>query len=285
MRETPSTALPRKERSAPLGVARLAAALRDLGLRPGDVAMVHASLRALGPVEGGAAGVVAALLDAIAPGGTLMAFVSWDRSPYEETLNGRAMDPATRAAWPAFDPRVARAYPGFGMLNAAILSHPAVRRSAHPDASMAAIGPLAEHLVVPHRLGEAYGRGSPLEQFVAARGRVLLLGAPPDAVTVLHHAEALARIPGKRRVTYEMPVLDAAGRKVWRHAEDFDSNGILDVFACPGEPDAVETIARAYLALGRHHAGRVGAADCLLFEAPDIVAFGVAWLEARFGAP
>lgn len=265
--------------------AQVTAALRALGVRSGDLVTVHASLRALGPVAGGAASVVGALLDAVAPGGTLLAFVSWDRSPYEETLNGRRLDPAVRDAWPAFDPRTAGSYPGFGALNAAIVAHPAARRSTHPDASMAAIGPLAAYLVAPHRLGEAYGPGSPLARFVAARGRVLLLAAPLDAVTVLHHAEVLARIPGKRRVSYEMPVLDDAGRKVWRRAEDFDSNGILDVFAQPGDPDAVETIARAYLRLGRHRAGRVGGADCLLFDAPDLVAFGVAWLEEHFGRP
>lgn len=267
----------------PMPVPKLATELRGLGLEPGDLVMVHASLRALGPIEGGAAGVVAALLDAIAPGGTLMAFVSWDRSPYEETLNGRVMDAAMRAAWPAFDPHAAGAYPGFGMLNAAIVTHPQARRSAHPDASIAAIGPLADHLVAPHRLGEAYGRGSPLERFVAARGRVLLLGAPLDAVTVLHHAEALACIPGKRRVSYEMPVLDAQGRKAWVRAEDFDSNGILDCYAQPGEPDAVERIARDYADLGHHRAGRVGQADCLLLDADALVAFAVAWLEHHHG--
>lgn len=43
--------------------------------------MVHASLKALGPVEGGAAGVVQALLDALRPGGTVMGYASWDRLP------------------------------------------------------------------------------------------------------------------------------------------------------------------------------------------------------------
>jgi hypothetical protein len=92
----------------------------------------------------------------------------------------------------------------------------------------------------------------------------------------------MARIPDKRRVTYEMPILEN-GRKVWRRAEDFDSNGILDAFRVEGEMDAVETIARLYVSEGRATTGRVGAAACHLFEAEDLVAYGIRWLERLFG--
>lgn len=260
--------------------------LHALGLRAGGVVMVHASLKALGPVEGGAAGTVQALLGAIGPGGTLMAYVSWDRSPYEETFNGTALGEAARAAWPAFDPADpdTGTEPSYGLLNAFICRAPGVVRSAHPDANMAAIGARAHELVGEHSLIEGYGPGSPLARFVTMGGQVLLLGAPLDAVTVLHHAETLADIPGKRRVRYQQPVLDAHGRKVWRTEEEFDTNGILDVFAEDGAMDSVETVARAYVALGdRHREGRVGGAHCHLFDAQDLVRFGVDWLERRFG--
>lgn len=245
--------------------------------------MVHASLKALGPVEGGPAAVVAALNDAVGPGGTIMGYASWDRSPYAETLNGARMDDAARQDWPAFDPETADVYPGFGLLNRFIAETPGARRSAHPDASMVALGARAQELVTPHRLGEAFGPGSPVERFVRMGGRVLLLGAPLDAVTALHYAEAIADIPDKRRVSYRMPLRSPEGATVWRRCEDFDSNGILDCFAAEGGPDSVETVARAYAALGRHHEGTVGGAHCHLFDARDLVAFGVRWLEARFG--
>lgn len=258
--------------------ATLTADLRRLGIRAGDLLMVHASLKAVGPVD--AAVVLAALRAAVGPAGTLMGYASWDRSPYEETLNGARLTDAQRRSWPAFDPATAGTYAGFGLLNRFLAAEPDARRSAHPDASMVAVGPLAAMLTEPHRLGQALGRGSPLERFVEHGGRVLLLGAPLDAVTVLHYAEAIADIPGKRRVTYEMPMRGPDGSVVWELAEEFDSNGILDRFAVKGQPDAVETMARAYVRLGRHREGQVGAAPCHLFEAPDIVAFGVAYLEA-----
>lgn len=261
----------------------IATHLQRLGVRTGDLVMVHASLKALGPVEGGASAIVGALLDAVGPSGTLMGYASWDLSPYEETLNGAQMPDERRRAWPLFDPATARTYPGFGLLNQFLVDAPGARRSVHPDASMVAIGPLSEALTEPHRLGQALGKGSPVERFIELGGNVLLLGAPLNSVTALHYAEAIANIPGKRRVTYEMPLRGPNGETVWETAEDFDSNGILDCFAVDGEPDAVETIAKAYVAINRHRSGQVGDAFCHLFGARDIVSFGVAYLEHRFG--
>lgn len=262
----------------------LIADLGRLGLRPGDVAMVHASLRAVGPVAGGARTVAEALLQAVEPGGAVMGYASWDRSPYEETLNGRRLPRAAKAAWPAFDPAEAGVYRGFGLLNDYLRRLPGARRSGHPDASMVAVGAQADYLVEPHRLGQAFGPGSPVERLIRLGGRVLLLGAGPDAVTVLHYAEAVADIAGKRRVTVEMPMRGTGGRKRWRRAEEFDSNGILDCYAGDG-PDAVEQITRDYIAQGHGRRGRVGQAECFLFEAPHLAAWGREWLEARHPRP
>lgn len=258
--------------------------LVDLGVRSGDLLMVHASLKAIGPVLGDADGLLQGLLSAIGPGGTVMGYAAWDRSPYEETLNGATLSEDERANWPAFDPATANVYPGFGMFNAVLAGQLGAKRSAHPDSSMVAIGPLAETMVSPHALGDAFGPRSPVDRFIAHRGKVLLLGAPLDAVTVLHYAEAVADIPGKRRVSYEMPLLDADGSKVWQKAEEWDSNGILDCYAIEGEPDAVERMARDYVATHNPPRGKVGNAECYLFEASDIVNFGIAWLERRHGA-
>jgi aminoglycoside N3'-acetyltransferase len=260
----------------------IAAGLRSLGVQGGNVLMVHASLKNIGQVVGGARAVVDALCNAVAPSGTLMGYASWDRSPYGETLNGAQLDEEARRNWPPFNPKRAKVYRGFGLLNQALVDTPGALRSAHPDASMVALGPLARELIEPHRLGQAFGPSSPLERFVKRSGNVLLFGAPLDSVTVLHYAEAIADIPGKRRVNYEMPLLGPNGETVWERAEDFDSNGILDCFAIDGEMDAVETIARAYAASGRHREGQVANAHCYLFDAQDIVSFGVSYLEQRF---
>ena len=67
---------------APVGRAQLAADLRALGVNPGIVLMVHARVSALGWVVGGTGAVVHALLDAIGPDGTLMAYAGWEDDPY-----------------------------------------------------------------------------------------------------------------------------------------------------------------------------------------------------------
>lgn len=270
---------------APTSSSLLVAQLRALGVEVGDVLMVHASLKAIGPVHGGAGAIANALRAAVGGRGGLMAYASWDRSPYEETLNGRELAPEAKQAWPPFDPASAGVYPGFGMFNEILRQMPGAARSPHPDASMVAVGPMADYLVRDHRLGEAYGQGSPLDRFVRLQGRVLLLGAPLSAITLLHYAEALADIPDKRRVTYQVPLCDLSGQTLWATADELDSNGILDVYASPDGHDAVELIARDYVAEARHREGPFGRTVARLFEGPDLVKFGTAWLEARHANP
>ena len=137
--------------------------------------------------------------------GTVMGYASWDRSPHEETLNGARLDDEARRTAP-FDPATAGTYRGFGLLNQFLFKPPARGAKRAPDASMVAVGPLAETLTEPHELGHA-GEGSPVERFVRLGGKALLLGAPLNSVTALHYAEAVADIPNKRWVTYEMPML------------------------------------------------------------------------------
>jgi aminoglycoside N3'-acetyltransferase len=260
----------------------LKAQLRAIGVGPGDLLMVHASLRAVGPVAGGPPGLLAALLDVLGPQGTLLAYVSWQHSSYDATLAGGELTREERNAWPVFEPATAPPYDGFGQFNRFICAHPEARRSEHPDASIAAIGRRAADLTAHHPLLDGYGPASPLGRFVAGGGRILMLGAPPGAVTALHLAETIARIPGKRRVRYQVP-LRVDGERCWRVAEEFDTSALLDEFAASGF-DPIAGIATDYVAQGNGLRGRIGHAGSWLFDAQELVSFGVRWLESRFGA-
>lgn len=253
--------------------------LTRLGLGAGDAVMVHASLRQLGPLVGGPQALLDAILATIGTKGTLLAYVSWLHSPYEASLRPKRLSTREKRRWPAFTPD-APPYPGFGAFNRFIIRHPDMRRSAHPDASMAAIGARARQLVARHRPGDPYGPGSPLEKFLELEGRILMVGAPPDAFTILHYAESVAQMPKKRFVTYDLPWPDKRGGAEWVIAHEPDTNGILDAYAGPGS-DAIEDMARDYLALGRHATGRLGGADWQLVDGRDLVSFGVRWLEDR----
>ncbi|SPX19188.1 Aac3-VI [Escherichia coli] len=169
--------------ATPWSKSELVRQLRDLGVRSGDMVMPHVSLRAVGPLADGPQTLVDALIEAVGPTGNILAFVSWRDSPYEQTLGHDAPPAAIAQSWPAFDPDHAPAYPGFGAINEFIRTYPGCRRSAHPDASMAAIGPDAAWLVAPHEMGAAYGPRSPIARFLAHAGKILSIGAGPDAVT------------------------------------------------------------------------------------------------------
>src|SRR5690348_7535314 len=50
---------------------QIVAATRSLGVRAGDLMIVHSSYKSLGGVEGGPAAVAQALVDAVSPGGSV----------------------------------------------------------------------------------------------------------------------------------------------------------------------------------------------------------------------
>src|SRR5262245_19686744 len=56
----------------PIGEQEIVDGLRRLGVQPGAIVEVHSSLSAFGHVDGGAATVVAALMHAISPDGTIV---------------------------------------------------------------------------------------------------------------------------------------------------------------------------------------------------------------------
>ncbi len=279
---------------APLvGRARLGRCLHALGVRPGTVLMVHARVSALGWVIGGTGTVVLALLDALGPDGTLMAYAGWEDDPYDLARWPPAWQAAYEADLPPFDPRTAEAVHAHGRLPERIRTWPGAMRSRHPEAGVAAVGARAAWITADHSRDDAYGAGSPLAKLVEAEGQVLMLGAPLDTLTLLHHAEATARVAEKRRVTYRMPLLED-DRIVWREFHDIDTaDGAFpydevaaEIAATPGigaEPDAFAAIALQALAAGIGRQGRIGAAESTLFPAAELHHFAQTWMEDRFG--
>ncbi|WP_172387379.1 aminoglycoside 3-N-acetyltransferase [Streptomyces sp. MNP-20] len=273
-----------KRSGGPVTRSRLVRDLRALGLAAGDVVMFHTRMSAIGYVAGGPQTLIGALGDVVGERGTLMVTCGWnDAPPYEFSTDWpQEWQDALRAEHPAYDPELSEADHNNGRLPEALRRRPGAVRSRHPDASFAALGADARVLMADHPWDDPHGPDSPLARLVAKGGRVLLLGAPLDSLTLLHHAEALADAPGKRFVDYEQPVLEG-GERVWRRFHDIDSaDGAFDY--SPVVPDGVwpfEVIARDLLATGKGARGLVGAAESHLLEARDVVEFGVAWMEEK----
>jgi aminoglycoside N3'-acetyltransferase len=260
----------------------LADDLKALGVRRGEVVMLHASLRAIGGaksqgVEQGAERLLDAVTEVLGPTGTLLMVLGTD-SP-NEWLNEHPV--AERSALlgraTPFDPGTAPALPEVGWIAEAFRQRPGTLLSSNPSGRFAAWGARAAELLRDQPHHDYYGPGSPLEKLCDAGGRVLRLGASPDTTTVLHYAEYLADVPDKRRTRWDYLVDGPDGpRHVFVECLD-DAEGIV---AWDGE-DYFALILKAYLALGRHRAGRVGQADGELIDAKDLVSFGAKWMETN----
>lgn len=215
--------------------------------------MVHASLRRVGPVEGGAAGLLDALFDCLGPDGTvLMIIAANDSLPF---------DAATTPA----DPEI-------GALAEAFRTRIGTKVNDNPAARFAASGPLAGALLEPCPLHDYYGPGSVLSRFAAMKGRVLRLGADTNTVTLGHWAEYLANLPDKKRVRRRYVRADSG--EIWIHSLD-DSDGIAEWSGSDYFSDMLEE----FLALGKAGTAPVGDCTAECFEAADFVPFAVNWME------
>ncbi|HEY1955482.1 MAG TPA: AAC(3) family N-acetyltransferase [Polyangiaceae bacterium] len=213
--------------------------------------MAHASMRSVG---GDVNDLVRALVETA---GTVMAYVDWEMESDDET----------------FDPATARAKLDHGILAETIRTWPGAVRSAHPDAGMAAIGERAVWLVADHPFQYGYGEGSPLDKLVRANGKVLVLGAPLDTITLLHFSEHAARIPEKRIARYR--------RRMKSGFVDFEEFDTCDPVHASLAEDFFGDVARDYLATGRGITGMVGRAKSYAFDAADLHRFAVAWIERK----
>lgn len=265
----------------PVAGAELVADLRRLGIAPRPL-MAHVSMSAIGWVVGGAQTLIEALLTATG-GHALLALTGWeDRPPYHQDDWPDHERLAYSEGCPAFDPRKARAEREHGRFAETVRTWPGASHSAHPVSGFAAVGLGAEWLVGEQSLDEGYGAQSPLARLVESGGSVLVLGAPLEHLTVLHHAEYLVESPARRWNEYEMPVL-VHGERVWRRIRDLDSSrGAFRYEDLALEADAFEVIGRDALDRGVGRTGMVGDATSHLFPARALVEHATAWLRARF---
>lgn len=226
--------------------------------------MVHASLRRIGLIEGGADALIDALFDVVGADGTLFAYADFELT--EDV--------------PFFDSTRSPCAADHGVFPEVLRRRAGTRRSLNPGASVVAAGARAEALTEPHPDHQGYGVGSPFERFVAFHGVVLLLGSDWDRVTLLHHAEALARLPDKRICRYEVAVIDETGAKQIRTIEEFDtSRPVLD--AMPD--DLFERLVRAFVAEHAPRTGLVGSAQSVLLDGALLLADARVRMERDYG--
>ncbi len=221
----------------PVALEDLCAQLRELGVQRGGILLVHVSYRSVRPVEGGPAGLIRALREALGPTGTLVA-PCW---------TGNDDDP--------FDPNLTPASPDLGVTSETFRLTPGVERSEHPFA-FAAVGPRAREIVhgplplPPHAPNSPVGRVRDLD------GSALLLGVGHEANTTLHLAEVEAGVP--YGVPRHITVLEGVGP---RRIDYRENDHCCELFA----------LADGWLRdAGLQAEGRVGQAHARLARCRDI---------------
>lgn len=152
----------------------IVAAIRALGVQPGDLLIAHSSFKSLGGVEGGPTAVAQALFDAVSPGG----------SAFVPTFN-YGNDP--------YDPTTARSYDG--VITEFFRKLPGAIRSLHPTHPIAGIGPDAAAILEGHDKAEPFGKGSPCWRLWERNAWVLLIGVSHESNSVAHVAEELLQMP------------------------------------------------------------------------------------------
>jgi aminoglycoside 3-N-acetyltransferase len=251
--------------------ASLARDLRSLGVTPGQILLVHASLRRIGRVSGGPQDVVDALRRVLGRDATLVVPASTaDNSDtsrlYLARTKGMSPDEIRRYrdAMPPFTAE--RPSVGMGRIAECVRTAPGAVRSQHPQTSFAALGPQARMLMTGHRLDCHLGESSPLGRLYQAGAWVLLMGVGYEACTCFHLAEYryVSRPP---RQVYRCVIAEQGQRRWWSY-EDV----VLDDrdFAALGA---------AFDQTGHVVRGYVGTAECRLIPLAVAVDFATEWLR------
>ena len=157
---------------------------RALGLKKGDIVLLHSSLASMGNVEGGAETVIDALLETLGKTGTLVV--------------------------PVFGK--------LGVLTEAVKGRPDAVVSDCPKGTVAAIGADAQKICVDHwKADTAHGENTPYLKIARLGGYVCLLGVDQDRNTTMHSAEALLRLPYLSPTSGEVQTPQGIVQKTWQY--------------------------------------------------------------------
>lgn len=244
--------------------------LAALGIAAGDGLFVHASLGAMGRVEGGAATVVQVLMDAVGPTGLVgMPGFSTDAHwPAGQTREGLTQSELARIgqAVPGHDPDRSRAT-GMGTIAETFRTWPGTLRSDHPTVSICLNGVDAARYIHPHGLAWATGPDTPLGRLRDRPGmKVLLIGVDWTRCSALHTAETLAR----HRRTKIRRFKTGPGDAPWKDVPDV-ANDLGRLFPSVGA---------AFEATGAVTLGRLGQAECRICALAPLVEFAASWIDA-----
>ncbi|WP_181351106.1 aminoglycoside N(3)-acetyltransferase [Thalassobacillus sp. CUG 92003] len=247
--------------------ASLAEDLKQLGLEPGMTVIVHASLRSIGWISGGAIAVVQALMDVVTEKGTIV--MPTHTFPISDPINmgnpplPQAWHEEIRETMPAYDPQITPTA-GMGAIVETFRTFPFVVRSSHPIYSMAAWGKDAKKVTANQPLDYGMGEGSPLARVYEENGKVLFIGTGYSTNTSFHLGETRSGV--RNKVRNGAPIIEN-NQRVWKTFEEADLDS-----------DCFEQMGTEFEQQIPVKRGKVGSASSVLLSQPEAVNFAENWL-------
>jgi len=166
----------------------------DLGLQAGDIVLVHSSYKSLGPVEGGPQTVVDALLDVLAPAGTLI------MPTFNFNFNqGEPWD-------------VLKTPSHMGVLTEIVRLNAESRRVFHPFYSFAILGKLQDDLT-RLRYKDSYGKDSIFMRLRELDAKIMIIGLSyTHSLTFMHHIEQMEGVDYRYIKAFTGMITDENGK-------------------------------------------------------------------------
>lgn len=223
--------LKNKEISSVITIEDVKRVLKNIGIQNGDVLEVHASMKSIGFLLGGANTLLDAILETIGFEGTLvMSAHSTDNSEpayFQNPPVDVSLYQTIRENIPGFKGKFDDLN-GMGQLAIALQKRPSVYFSNHPQVSMMAHGKHAKWITQSHPLNDMFGLKSPLAKMVELKTKVLLIGVEYDSCTGMHLGEYLSQ---KRPVIIQGSRMVVGSKEEWVkfYSYDFDSSDFVKV--------------------------------------------------------
>lgn len=219
--------------------------LRAMGIRPDDTVLIHTSLRAVGPVENGADGLIDAFCEYLTEGLFLVPTHTWDNVNRENPVyNVKATVPCIGTL-----PRVA-AFRADGF------------RSLHPTHSMWGYGKdAAEFLRGEEKAGSPGPVGFAWERLARRNAKILLIGVGNDRNTFIHAVDEIADLPDRLHPEpYDVTIIDHQGKTHQRAFRGHYCSQTNDVSA------QFVNFDRAFTELGVWQEGKLGKAKVMVVD-------------------
>lgn len=215
--------------------------LAALGVLPTDTLLMHSSMKAIAPVEGGPQAVLDALTGYLVDGTLALPTLSW------EVIHDKP---------PLFDQKNTPSI--VGLLTETFRKRPGVVRSLHPTHSVSATGKQAAWLVSEDHLNNSpCGPTSSWHKLMELNGKILMAGCGLNRCTFIHGVEEWLNIPGRLGEQMDFIMVREDGTR-------------FTMRSCPHRGQPSEQFPKAQQALvdaGALAYGKFGHADALLLDA------------------